>query len=170
MPINQTYIEMSVPMEHRTSFLKRTIQMDLGNYLDKRPYYFTWALRESINKLRDCQHIEMGLTDYIRECVISAHDRGVFVVCSRIISHPELTANSPEAFIELLKKREGSYFDAMKWYRLDDFEHELEKKRYTDDAIREVSPFILRHVRVAFTLGIKQAVNQLFKEALVGYR
>lgn len=161
MPINQKVIENSIPHHHRTHFLKEDIKLQTGDFASQRSYLQRWRIVRSIQSLVSCKANAFVLAEYMSQCIESAHDRGVFVTCSRVLSKPDLKGDCVESLVNELRRSEFECFDAISWYGKNSFDGELRKKGLCEDSIRELSPYLLRHVRAAFTHGIKQTATIL---------
>lgn len=161
MGLNQNFIDASIPSHTRTSELTQHIKSELGGFVARRKYLDKFEVVKKLGRMGYDQKRACELADHFHQCVESAFERGVFMVSSRVIKLKGVTPETPYALVALLVEKEPGYFNPLHWYRIGDFQRDLQSLNYSSQIVAELAPYFLRHVRAAFIRGINGAANRL---------
>jgi hypothetical protein len=161
MPIHTRFIDNSIDIPNRTSFLKKAVRIENKDFTDQRIFH-NWELTEMLETMEYKGALLKDLVKYIQESVAHAYDRGIFVVCHRVLGH-RYSDNITNArqLLRALRNKELETFTAHLWYNDNCYKNAMKNARYGDDIIAEIEPFILKHVRRAFTAGMLTACKSL---------
>jgi hypothetical protein len=161
MPIHTQFIDNSIDVTNRTSFLKKAVRMENKNFTDQHIFH-NWDLTTMLATMDYKGPLLKELVTYIQESVEHAYDRGIFVVCHRVLSYrySEDIVNARQ-LLRVLRNKELETFTAHLWYDDNSYKNAMKNANYGEDIITELEPFILKHVRRAFTAGMLTACKSL---------
>ncbi len=175
MHLDTNYIDSTIGSIERTNFLTKRIHVESGSYVNlrasmqfKRAYLNVYELNHFLKKNGYSDFNIKKLVPYIRESIQYAYERGVFIVSSRVISAVShkgkaIEVNSPKALLAHFREQENEAFTPDKWYLENTYTKDLYNKGYDFHIANELGPFILRHVRAAFSVGMKTAATKCVK-------
>lgn len=172
MALNIEYIDGSIDEFRRTSYLATQIKADVGDFLTglstcggkRREYLSQFDLRNKLAKSGFRGRSLDEMLAFIQDSVTGAFERGVFVVSSRVVKMPPgVNISDPDSLLGYLRDKELEYFTPKLWYPDGTYTKGLLDDRWHEDVANEWGPYVLRHCRVAFEIGMKRAVEKLVR-------